>query len=101
MPERILQINFRYASPTEEFTAKATAGADRIAAKAGLRWKIWIYDDERREAGGLYLFEDEASLDAYVEWIGDELALNPAVSEVSIKEFRINKDATAITRGPV
>lgn len=101
MPERILQINFRYDVPTEEFKRRATAGANRIAAKAGLRWKIWIYDDERREAGGLYLFEDEASLDAYSEWITDELNLNPAVSQVSLKEFRINKDATAVTRGPV
>lgn len=101
MPERILQINFSYSLPTEEFKAKATAGADRIAAKSGLRWKIWIYDDERREAGGLYLFEDEASLDAYSEWVTDELALNPAVSNVSVKEFRINKEATAVTRGPI
>ncbi len=101
MPERILQINFRYGFPTEEFKQKATAGADRIAAKAGLRWKVWIYNDERHEAGGLYLFEDEASLGAYAEWITDELNLNPKISEVSLKEFRINKEATAVTRGPI
>ena len=101
MAEKALQVNFKYNVPAEALTAGTAKSADEIAAKPGLRWKIWIYNDETKEAGGLYLFEDDASADAYTAWVTDALENNPAASDISVKKFDINEDATAITRGPV
>lgn len=33
----------------------------------GLKWKIWLFNESANSAGGIYLFEDQASLDAYLE----------------------------------
>ena len=29
-------------------------------------WKVWIINDENKEAGGIYLFEDADTLNAYL-----------------------------------
>ena len=101
MAEKVLQVNFKYNVPTEALIKGTVGSAGTIASKLGLRWKIWIHNDETQEAGGLYLFEDDASADAYTEWVTEQLEKNPAASDISVKKFDINEDATAITRGPV
>jgi hypothetical protein len=101
MAEKALQINFKYNVPAEALMEGTAKSAEEIAAKPGLRWKIWIYNDDTKEAGGLYLFEDDASADAYIEWVTEALENNPAASDVTVKKFDINEDATALTRGPV
>ena len=101
MAEKALQVNFKYNVPIEPLMEGTVKSADEIASKPGLRWKIWVYNDETKEAGGLYLFEDDASADAYTEWVMDALESNPAASDITVKKFDINEDATAITRGPV
>ncbi|MCK4725953.1 MAG: YdhR family protein [Anaerolineales bacterium] len=54
------------------------------------------------EAGGIYLFEDEASVKAF---LGGPLAAqvtgHPALSEFSVKQFDVMEKVTEITRGPV
>lgn len=101
MAEKALQVNFKYNVPAEALMAGTAKSADEIANKPGLRWKIWIYNDETKEAGGLYLFENDASADAYAEWVTNALENNPAASSITVKKFDINADATATTRGPV
>jgi len=54
------------------------------------------------EAGGIYLFDDEASLKAYLEGpLAAQVMNHPALSEMSAKAFDVLSDVTAITRGPV
>ena len=101
MAEKALQVNFKYNVPIEPLMEGTLKSADEIAAKPGLRWKIWIYNDETKEAGGLYLFEDDASADAYIEWLTAALERNPVASDITVRKFDINEAATAITRGPV
>lgn len=70
----------------------------QIAAVAGLRWKIWIMN----EAGGIMLFDDEASLEAYLDGpIVAQIVSHPALSDFSVKQFDVMEAETAITRGPV
>jgi len=66
----------------------------------GLRWKVWPLSDDG-EAGGMYLFDDEASLRAYVDGpIVEHLKHAPFVEELSIREYGVIESLTAITRGP-
>ena len=76
--------------------------AEAIAAVDGVRWKVWIIDEAGSEAGGVYLFEDDAKLKAYLEGpIVAQVASHPALSDFVIKQFDVMPDQTAVTRGPV
>ena len=56
----------------------------------------------KSEAGGIYLFEDEASVQAYLEGPLAAGVLNhPALSEFSAKQFDVMDGVTGVTRGPV
>lgn len=54
------------------------------------------------EAGGVYLFDDEASLQAYLNGpIVASIGSNPALSDVSVKVFDPITSLMHITRGPI
>ncbi|MEJ2102274.1 MAG: YdhR family protein [Desulfobacterales bacterium] len=102
MPGRVLQINFKTNVSAEEFQKEALQIANDVANVPGLRWKIWIVNEETSEAGGLYLFDDQASVEAYLAGpIVADLKSKPPVIEISFKQFNVVDDNTAITRGPV
>jgi hypothetical protein len=102
MSSMLLQLNFKYNVTREEYEGAVSPLADKFAAVPGLRWKIWIINETETEAGGIYLFEDEASLKALLE---SELAAgvinHPALSDFSVKTFAVMDEITAVTRGPV
>ena len=102
MAARILQINFKYSVPTADLAGAFAPIVDDIAATPGLRWKVWIINEEKNEAGGIYLFDDDASMQAYLGGpIVAGLMTHPALSDISAKQFDIIGDFTAKTRGPV
>jgi len=66
MAEKILQLNFKFSVTKAEYDQAASSLANEFAAVAGLRWKIWLMNEKENEAGGIYLFDDESSLLAYL-----------------------------------
>src|SRR5215813_12498660 len=62
----ILQINFNFNVPVAECQKMADSGAHAFLDVPGLRWKIWLLNPAAQEAGGIYLFDSQASLDAYL-----------------------------------
>ncbi len=66
MSEKILQINFKYNVSRAEYETAASPLADPISAVSGLLWKVWLINDGEQESGGIYLFADGDSLDAYL-----------------------------------
>jgi len=102
MSERILQINFKFNVSRAEYEQAVAPLASEIAAVAGLRWKIWLMNEAESEAGGIMLFDDGASLKAYVEGpITAQIVSHPALSDFSVKQFDMMEEQTVITRGPV
>lgn len=102
MAEQILQLNFKFSIPKAEYEQIASSLAGTFADLAGLRWKVWLLNEEANEAGGIYLFEDEASVKAFLDGpLAASVSSHPAFSEMSIKQFAVIADATATTRGPV
>jgi hypothetical protein len=102
MSARILQINFRLNVPRAEFEEIASSLASQFAQLSGLRWKIWLMNEAESEAGGIYLFEDEPSLRAYLEGpLAAAVMSHPALSDLTVKQFDVIEDCTAVTRGPV
>jgi hypothetical protein len=102
MSEKILQLNFKFNVTSAEYEQAVSPLAKKFAAVSGLRWKIWLMNEGESEAGGIYLFDDEASLAAFLDGpLAAAVSSHPALSDMSVKRFDVMDSITAITRGPV
>ena len=98
----ILQVTFALRVPAADFARIVADAAPHYATIPGLRWKIWLVDAARGRAGGVYLFDDDASLSAYLAGpLAARLATAPFQSDLRVQRFDVLEDATALTRGPV
>jgi hypothetical protein len=100
---KILQINFNYETPFNHLKDAPLARkvAQPIADIEGLKWKIWIYNAEEKSRGGIYLFEDEASVKAYMDSEVAKMASSSQVSNLSVKVFDIMQERSEVTRAPL
>lgn len=99
MAGKILQINYKLASPRTAYEAENLPYAQPIADLSGLRWKVWIINEAQAQAGGIYLFDDDPSVAAFLE--GPIIAEMKGDPTLSIKVFEVIPDLTRITRGPM
>lgn len=84
--------------PNQEAALRALA--EDIAQEPGLPWKIWTGSATEKRAGGVYLFADRASAEAYHRKHAARLtAMGITGIEATYRE--ITGPLTAITRGPV
>jgi hypothetical protein len=98
----ILQINFNLNVPVVEYEKMADSVAQAFLDVPGLKWKIWLLNPAAQEAGGIYLFDSQASLDAYLNGpLVAQLRGLTAVRNLSVKQFDVMPEITALTRGPV
>ena len=102
MSTRLLQLNFKFSVTGAEYEAAVSPLAEDFSALDGLIWKVWMINEEEGEAGGLYLFETEASVQAYLDGpLAAGVINHPALSQFSVKRFDVMEDVTEVTRGPV
>lgn len=98
----ILQVNF---TPGETGPREAqddfNAVARYISELPGFRWKIWIEDPASTTRGGIYLFDDLATARA---WGDDQLRprlVEDGATNILIRYFDINEEASAINHAPL
>jgi hypothetical protein len=98
----ILQINFKLNVSSAEYLKICESIVQAIADIPGLLWKVWLLNEPDSEAGGIYLFQDEQSLAAYLSSpiIGQVKSL-PQLREISAKRFETIPELTVVTRGPI
>jgi hypothetical protein len=72
MSVKVLQINFKFNIPSADLKNGLAPFVEDIAVVSGLRWKVWIMNEQENEAGGIYA-----------------------------KEFDVVEDFTTQTRGPI
>jgi len=103
--KKILQINFKFKIQRSELEKAFLQVAPRLGPSGdvkGLLWKIWLVNEAEKSAGGIYLFKDDASVEAFLKGeIVAGLKSNPALSNIEAKAFDILPEHTKITRGPV
>jgi hypothetical protein len=98
----ILQINFNLNVPAAEYQKMVDSVAHAFRDVPGLTWKIWLLNPAAQEAGGIYLFDNQASLDAYVNGpLVAQLRGLTAIRNFSMKQFEAMPEVTALTRGPI
>ena len=101
---KLLQVNYRRerGQADSEQAERLIGAAERISGLPGLQWKIWIHEDSRQAAGGIYLFDTEEHARAW----GDEampasLGGLPGVSDIEVRYFDVDESLSDITRGPL
>jgi len=86
----ILQINFNLNVPIAEYQKMADSIAHAFLDVPGLRWKIWLLNPAAQEAGGIYLFDSQASLDAYLNGpLVAQLRGLTSIRNISTKQFEV------------
>jgi hypothetical protein len=97
----ILQVNFNLNVPVSEYETLAKTVAQAYAEVPGLQWKIWLLNPAALEAGGIYLFDSQASLDAFLSGpLAAQVKALPAIGNLSVKQYQVMPEVTAVTRGP-
>ncbi len=97
----ILQVDFPSSGPWGADSIPLLQDlAASIAAEPGLRWKIWTENPQTHEAGGIYLFEDMASAEAYLKMHTARLA-GMGLSGINAKLFEVNEALSALDRAPL
>ncbi|WP_228260811.1 monooxygenase [Marinobacter orientalis] len=98
---KLLQVDFDFTGPFGEEMAEKLAGlAESINSEPGFIWKIWTESRKDQLAGGIYLFEDEESANAYFKMHSARLK-EMGINEVRGQIFDVNIPLSTITKGPV
>lgn len=98
---KLLQVDFEFNGPFGDEMATALVGlAESINHEPGMLWKIWTESEKDQLGGGIYLFEDEASAQSYLEMHTARLQ-QMGIAEVRGQIFDINQPLTSINKGPV
>lgn len=102
MSEKILQLNFKFNVSKKEYVDAVSPLANDFSAVPGLQWKVWLMNETNREAGGIYLFDDETTLESFIAGpLAAKVKNHPALSNMSVKQFDILERETTTTRGPI
>jgi hypothetical protein len=102
MSQQILQVNMNFSIPRADLERAWLGVAEPVAATPGLLWKVWLVNEEEKEAGGIYLFESADAARAYVgSPLVAALKASPAVSNITAKMFDVMGEHSAITRAPL
>lgn len=97
----LLQFDFPFEGPFGDAMAQALDGlAQSIAGEPGLLWKVWTEDAAGKRAGGIYLFADRASAEAYRGMHAARLA-SFGIEDIRAMTFEVNEALTRTTRGPL
>lgn len=95
----LVQFDFSYKGPYgKEMTVAMTDLAKSITQEPGFIWKIWTENEKTQEAGGIYLFEDEKTAQAYIIKHSARLKMF-GINQVNAKVFDVNVPLTGITKG--
>ena len=102
MTKKVLTMKFNYNMPTEEHKKIMPAVAPKYSEIPGCCWKIWLINEDCKEAGGVYLFESAAELEQYLNsHLFLSVANNPAFSNLQTNTFGVAEAASVITDAPL
>lgn len=101
-PYTLLHLRFTLRVSPEVLIAKCQEAANVIALVEGLMWKIWVFKKDEFELGGIYLFANRETAEAYLKHpIVQAVSLNPNVVSTQSQLWDVESSLSAITRGPL
>ena len=100
--KKIFITRFNYNIPTEELNKLMPAVARKFSEIPGCYWKIWLINEDQKEAGGVYLFESDKKLEEFLNGkLFASVADNPAFSNLQTNTFDVSEAASEITVAPL
>jgi len=91
-------VTFGLSVPAEDYTRSATSVAPAFAEWPGLLGKWWLGDASSGTYGGVYLFASREDADRSRDTdVFRGMAANPALREVTVREFDVLDAPTAVT----
>src|SRR5580692_8842616 len=102
MTKKVFTTKFNYSMHTEEIKKIMPAVAPKFSEIPGCSWKIWVFNEDRKEAGGVYLFESAAYLEQFLNSsLFASVENNPAFSNMQTNTFDVAEAASEITGAPL
>ncbi|WP_028865629.1 monooxygenase [Psychromonas aquimarina] len=99
--QKLLQVDFGFNGPFgEKMAAMLNELAESINNEPGMIWKIWTENESKQLGGGVYLFEDEVSAQAYLEMHTARLN-KMGITDVRGLIFDVNKTLSDINHAPI
>jgi Putative mono-oxygenase ydhR len=100
--KKVFTVKYNYSMTTEEFKKLTTSAAPKFSEIPGLCWKIWLINEDRKEAGGVYLFESATDLEQFLNsTLLAALRNNPAISNLQTNTFGVAEAQSIITNAPL
>ena len=98
----VLHLRFKLRVPPDAMLANSREAATDIASVEGLIWKIWVLQGEEFEMGGMYLFSNRQTAEAYLNHpVIQAVRGNPAVVSTESKLWDVESSLSALTRAPL
>ena len=98
----VLHMRLKLRVPPNVFLVNSREAATVIASVEGLIWKIWILQQEELEMGGMYLFANRETAEAYLnDPVVQAVRSNPAVVSTESRLWDVESSLSAITRAPL
>jgi Putative mono-oxygenase ydhR len=102
MTKKVFTTKFNYSMPTEELKKIMPTVAPKFSEIPGCNWKIWLFNEDNKEAGGVYLFGSANKLEQFLNSkLFASVANNPAFSNLQTNTFDIDEAASEITGAPL
>ncbi len=102
MSQKMLVTNYNFSVSLEEYQQMTSQLAQAFADVPGCLWKIWLIHKENKEAGAVYLFKNDESLQNFKSSpLVASVLSNPALSNFDLKERDVLDEVSEITRAPL
>ena len=98
----VLHLRFKLRVPPSVLLAHSQDAAAIIARVKGLIWKVWLSQEEELEMGGIYLFDNRETAEAYLNHpVIQAGRSNAAVVSTESKLWDVESSLSALTRAPL
>jgi hypothetical protein len=98
----VLNLHFKLRVRPDVLLTKSRKAATIIASAEGLIWKIWVFQEEGLEMGGMYLFANREAAQAYLNHpVIEAVRNNPAVLSTQSQLWDVESSLSALTRAPL
>jgi len=98
----VLHLRFKLRVPPDVLLAHSREAATIIASVEGLIWKVWVLQKEEFEMGGMYLFANRETAEAYLKHpVIQAVCRNPAVVSTQSQLWDVESSLSDLTRAPL
>jgi hypothetical protein len=98
----VLHLRFKLRVTPDVMFAHSREAATIIASVEGLIWKIWVWRKEEFEMGGIYLFANRETAEAYLNHpVVQAVCRHPAVVSTQSQLWDVESSLSALTRAPL